>query len=103
MTPDSHHRRFGPVMWAAIAITFMVLAVVAVYQLDSRIVGYAVGALVLVCLAGCGAAFWLDARTARTTNRAADQLRRRVEPLNVEGPLGLPLPPAQSDRDFRPY
>jgi hypothetical protein len=77
MTPGSHHRRFGPVMWGAIGITFMILAVVGVYQLDSRIVGYAVGALVLVCLAVCGAAFWLDTRTARTTERLVDQLRRR--------------------------
>jgi hypothetical protein len=77
MTPDSHHRRLGPVMWGAIGITFMTLTVVSVYQLDPRIVGYAVGALVLVCLAVCGAAFWLDTRTARTTERLIDQLRRR--------------------------
>lgn len=77
MTPGSHHRRFAPVMWGAIGVTFMILAVVAVYGLDSRIAGYAVGALVLVCLAVCGAAFWLDARTARATTRFVDQLRRR--------------------------
>ena len=77
MTSGSHHRPLGPVMWGAIGITFMILMVVAVYQLDSRIVGYAVGALVLTCLAVCGSAFWLDARTARTTERLVDQLRRR--------------------------
>lgn len=55
----------------------MTLTVVAVYALDPRIVGYAVGALVLTCLAVCGAAFWLDTRTARTTERLVDQLRRR--------------------------
>lgn len=77
MTTDSHHRRFGPVMWGAIGITFMVVALVAAYGLDARVAGYAVGALVLVCLAVCGAAFWLDARTARTTERLVDQLRRR--------------------------
>lgn len=77
MTPDSHHRRFGAVMWGAIGITFTLLAVVAVYNLDSRIAGYAVGALVLVCLVVCGAAFWLDSRSARTTKRLVDQLRRR--------------------------
>ena len=77
MSPDSYHRRFGPVMWGAIGITFMFVAVVATYGLDARVAGYAVGALVLVCLAVCGAAFWLDARTARTTERLVDQLRRR--------------------------
>lgn len=76
MTPDSHHRRFGPVMWGAIGVTIMTLTVVASYQLDPRFAGYAVGALVLVCLALCGAAFWLDARTARTTERIVEQLRR---------------------------
>lgn len=57
MTSDSHHRRFAPVMWGAIAITLTALAVVAVYGLDPRIAGYAVGALLVVCLAVCGAAF----------------------------------------------
>ena len=79
MTTGSHHLRLGPVMWGAIGITFMTLTVVAVYQLDPRIVGYAVGALVLVCLAVCGAAFWLDARTARTTQRFVGQLLRRSD------------------------
>ncbi|HEX6219995.1 MAG TPA: hypothetical protein VF115_02770 [Acidimicrobiia bacterium] len=77
MTPGSHHRQFGPVMWGAIGVTLTVLAVVAVFPLDPQFAGYAVGALVLVCLAVCGAAFWLDARTTRTTKRIADQLRRR--------------------------
>ena len=77
MNPDSHHRRFSPVMWAAIGVAFMVLAAVAVYRLDPRIAGYTVGALVAVCLAVCGAAFWLDARTARATDRLIDQVRRR--------------------------
>lgn len=77
MTPSSHHRQSGPVMWGAIGIAVMILAVVAVYRLDPRIAGYAVGALVLVCLATCGAAFWLEARTARTTQRFVDQLHRR--------------------------
>lgn len=77
MTPDSHHRRFGPVMWGVIGVFFMILAVVAVYGLDPRIGGYAVGALVLVCLAVCGAAVWLDARMTRATTRLVDQLRQR--------------------------
>ncbi|MEX2324039.1 MAG: hypothetical protein WEA29_09755 [Acidimicrobiia bacterium] len=77
MTPGSHNSRFGPVMWGVIAIAVMILAVVAVYQqLDSRVVGYAVGALVLVCLAVCGATFWLDTGSVRTTKRSVDQLRR---------------------------
>lgn len=75
--PGSHHRRFGPVMWGAIGVTFMVLAVVAVYGLEPRIAGYAVAALVLVCIVVCGAAFWLDAGTARATTRLVEQLRRR--------------------------
>jgi hypothetical protein len=64
-------------MWGAIGINFMILTVVAVYALDPRIAGYAVGALVLICLGVCGPAFWLDSRTARTTERLVDQLRRR--------------------------
>jgi hypothetical protein len=64
-------------MWGVIGVTLMILAVVAVYGLDPRIAGYAVGALVLMCLAVCGAAFWLDARTTRTTDRLVDQLRGR--------------------------
>lgn len=77
MTPGSYHRRFGPVMRGAIGVAFMVLAVVAIYGLDPRIAGYVVGVLVLICLAVCGAAFWLDTRTARTTDRLVDQLRHR--------------------------
>jgi hypothetical protein len=77
MTPGSHHRRLGPVMWGAIGITFMILSVVAVYALDPRIVRYAVGGLVLICLAVCGAAFWLDARMTPSTTRLVDRLRRR--------------------------
>ena len=77
MTPDSHHRRFGPVMWGSIGVTFMILVVVAVYGLDPRIGGYAVGALVLLCIAVCGAAVWLDTRVARATARLVDQLRHR--------------------------
>lgn len=103
MTPDSHRRWFGAVMWGAIGITFMILAVVAVYSLDSRIAGYAVGALVLFCLAVCGAAFWLDSRTAATTRQFIDQLRcgrvaERRRPDLVSSPH-----PAQPDRDLRPY
>jgi len=77
MKAGSHHRRFGPVMWGTIGVTFMLLALVAVLRLDPRIAGYAVGALILTCLAVCGAAFWLDARTARTTDRLVEQLRER--------------------------
>jgi uncharacterized membrane protein YccC len=77
MTPGSHHHRFGSVMWGTIGITFILLALVAVLGLDPRIAGYAVGALVLICLAVCGAAFWLDARTSRTTDQLVDQLRNR--------------------------
>lgn len=77
MSPDSHHRRFSAVMWATIGVAFMVLAVVAVYRLDPRIAAYSVGALVVVCLAMCGAAFGLDARPARATDRLIDQVRRR--------------------------
>jgi uncharacterized membrane protein YccC len=64
-------------MWGTIGITFILLALVAVLRLDPRIAGYVVGALVLTCLAVCGAAFWLDARTSRTTDRLVDQLRGR--------------------------
>lgn len=63
-------------MGAAIGIALMVLTVV-VYGLDTRIAGYVVGVLVLMCLAVCGAAFWLDTRTARTTDRLVDRLRHR--------------------------
>lgn len=77
MISGSHQRRFGAVMWGAIGIAFMILAVVAFYRLDSRIAGYAVGALVLVCLALCGAAFWLDSRTAANTRQFIDRLRQR--------------------------
>lgn len=80
MTPDSHHRRFGPVMWGAIGIAFIALGVVAVSGLDPRIAGYVVGTLVLVCLAVCGAAVWLDNRGARTTARLIEQLRNRSKP-----------------------
>lgn len=66
-------------MWGAIGITFMILAVVAVYNLDTRIAGYAVAALVLVCLAVCGVASWFDARTGKTTRQLIDQLRRRPD------------------------
>jgi hypothetical protein len=64
-------------MWGTIGSTFILLALVAVLRLDPRIAGYVVGALVLTCLAVCGAAFWLDARTSRTTDRLVDQLRGR--------------------------
>lgn len=77
MTPGSHHRRFGPAMWGAIGVTFFVLALVAVLRLDPRIAGYTVGALVLVCLVMCVAAFWMDSRAARATARLAEQLRNR--------------------------
>lgn len=77
MTPRSHHRRSGLVMWGTIGITLMILGVIAVYESDTRIAGYAVGALVLACLAVCGAASWLDASAARTTGRLVHQLRRR--------------------------
>ena len=77
MNTGSHHRRFGPIMWGAIGVAFMIMAVVAVYRLVPQIAGYTVGALVLVCLAVCGTAFWLDGRNARVTDRLVDQLRRR--------------------------
>lgn len=77
MTRGSRHSRLGAVMWGAIGITFMALAVVAIYGLDTRVAGYAVGALVLVCLAVCATAFWLDTRTARTTTRFLNRLRDR--------------------------
>ncbi len=77
MTPDSDHRRFRPVMWGAIGINSMILTVIAVYALDPRIAGYAVGALLLFCLAVCGFAFWFDAGTTRTTDRLVDQPRHR--------------------------
>ena len=78
MTRYTHHRRFRSVMWGAIGITFLVLATVAVLRLDPRIAGDAVGTLVLVCLAVCGAAFWFDARASRATTRLIDQLRSRL-------------------------
>ncbi|MEX2133628.1 MAG: hypothetical protein WEB67_05750 [Acidimicrobiia bacterium] len=77
MTPGSQHRRFGPVMWGAIGVTFFLLALVAVFRLDPRIAGYAVGSLVLVCLIVCVAAFWMDSHAARATARLADQLGDR--------------------------
>lgn len=77
MTVDPGHRRLGSVMWGAIGVTFMILAVVAVYRLDSRIAGFVVGALILTCLTVCGAAVWLDIRSAGTTTRLVNQLRRR--------------------------
>ncbi len=77
MMPESHHLRFGPAMWAATGVSFFVLALVAVLRLDPRIAGYTVGALVLVCLLVCVAAFWMDSRAARATDRLADQLRNR--------------------------
>jgi uncharacterized membrane protein YccC len=76
MIPDSHHRRLGPLMWGAVGVTLLVLALAAVYDLDPRIAGYAAGILVLTCLAICGVAFWLDARMARTTDRMFDQIHR---------------------------
>lgn len=77
MISEPRHRRFGPVMWGAFGTTFFVLALVAVLRLDSRIAGYAVGALVLVCLVVCVAAFWMDSRAHRATALLADQLRHR--------------------------
>jgi hypothetical protein len=73
----SHYRRFGPIMWGAIGVAIMIMAVVAVYRLDPQIAGYTVGVMVLVCLALCAATFWLDGRTARATDRLVDQLRQR--------------------------
>ena len=64
-------------MSGGIAITLMILAVVAVFRPDSRIAGYAVGALVLVCLAVCGGALWVDARTTRATDHLAPRFGRR--------------------------
>lgn len=75
MTPGSRHRRFGPVMWGAIGMTLSILALVAVFRLDPRIAGYAMGALVLVCLVVCGAAFWMDSRAERATARLAARMR----------------------------
>lgn len=77
MTLGSHHHRFRPVMSGAIAITSLVLVMGAVLRLDVGIAGYAVGALVLVCLAVCGAALWIDGRAGRATARLATQVRRR--------------------------
>jgi hypothetical protein len=61
-------------MWGAIGITFFVLALVAVLRLDPRIARYAVGALVLVCLAVCVAAFWMDSRSERAAADFAHRL-----------------------------
>ena len=77
MTPERRHPRFGPVMWGAIGITFFVLGLVAVLRLDPRIARYAVGALVLVCLAVCAAAFWMDSRSERASSDFAHRLRHR--------------------------
>lgn len=80
MTPvGSYHRRFSLIMWGTIGVAFMAMTIVAVYGLDTEIAGYAFGILVLVCLAVCGAAFWLDARTARATNRLVDKLHHRSD------------------------
>lgn len=77
MTPGSRHRRFGPVMWGTIGITLSILALVAVLGLDPRITGYAMGALILVCLAVCVAAFWMDSRAERASARLAERTRLR--------------------------
>jgi predicted lysophospholipase L1 biosynthesis ABC-type transport system permease subunit len=77
MTPEEHHRRFRPVMWGAIGVSFFLLALVAVLRLDPRIAGYTLGALVLVCLVVCVAAFWMDSRAKRATALLASRLRNR--------------------------
>lgn len=77
MTHDSHHRRNGPLMWGAIGVTLAVLTVVYALQLDSRIFGYVVGALLVVCLAVCMAAFWMDTRADRAHTDLVDRFRNR--------------------------
>jgi hypothetical protein len=90
MTAESHHRRFAPVMWGAIGVTFFLLAVVAALRLDPRIAGYAVGALVLTCLLVCVAAFWMDARAEQATARLAERIHHRS------------TRPSSTSRDVRP-
>ena len=57
MSPGARHGWSSAVMWGAIAVTVFVLVVVAVFRLDPHIAGYAAGALILVCLLTCVAAF----------------------------------------------
>jgi hypothetical protein len=64
-------------MWGAIGITVFVLALVAVLRLDPRIARYAVGALVLVCLAVCVAAFWMDSRSEQASSDFTHRLGHR--------------------------
>jgi hypothetical protein len=88
MTAGSHHRR--SVMWVAIGVSFFLLAVVAMFGLDPRIAGYAVGTLVLMCLLVCVAAFWMDSHAERATARLAERVHHRS------------TRPSSTSRDFRP-
>jgi hypothetical protein len=64
-------------MWGAIAVTVFVLVVVAVFRLDPHIAGYAAGALILVCLLTCVAAFSMGSRSERATTRLTDRIRNQ--------------------------
>lgn len=77
MSKASHHHRFRPLMWAAIGISFAAVTMATVLRLDPRIAGYVVGGLIVVCLAVCVLAYWLDARTGRTSRQMLDDLSQR--------------------------
>jgi hypothetical protein len=64
-------------MWGAIAVTVFVLALVAVFRLDPRTAGYAAGALILVCLLTCVAAFSMGSCSGRATARLTDRIRKQ--------------------------
>lgn len=63
----SHHIRFRPFMWAMIGIALFGSLTVAMLQLDSTLVGYIAGGLLFVCVLTCVVAYWLDARSDRST------------------------------------
>lgn len=77
MSKASHHYRFRPLMWTAIGLSFVAVAMATVLNLDPRIAGYVVGGLIVVCLAVCVFAYWLDARTGRVSRQMLDELSQR--------------------------
>jgi hypothetical protein len=77
MSSGARHGWSGAVMWGAIAVTVFVLALVAVFRLDPRTAGYAAGALILVCLLTCVAAFSMGSCSGRATARLTDRIRKQ--------------------------
>ena len=80
MIPEWRSRRPGPVMWGAIGVMFLVLAIVIGFRLDPRITGFAAAALVSVCLVVCGATLWLDSRAVKERARLTIQVRSGPAP-----------------------